>query len=189
MAKRDRFAPFLFEPEHPAVCPEAVSHFDALVRPSFRVFEFGSGNSTLWFAKRVRSIISVESREAWHHLLVQRAVELGLENLTILLRPVERDSLESATRYARSILEYPEEHFQLIFVDGLVRIQCVENAFSRVSDGGYVVVDEAGRKGLPLRSLTHILKGWPFEIIRGQKRFSLQGKLRGTNTTFFRRVL
>lgn len=189
MAKKDRFAPILFKPEHPHVCPEAISYFDHILRPSFRVFEFGSGNSTIWFAKRVRSIIAVESRDGWGHLIVQRAMELGLENLTVLLRPVERGSLESSTRYAQSILDYPEGHFQLVFVDGLVRIECVENAFSKVGDGGYLVVDEVRRKNLPLRSLTRILKDWPFEIVTGRKRFSVEGDPLDTNTTFFRKVV
>src|SRR3984885_13537361 len=34
--------------------------------PGRRVFEFGSGMSTLWFAERCREVVSVESNPEWY---------------------------------------------------------------------------------------------------------------------------
>ena len=40
-----------------------LSHF---VRPGFRVLETGSGASTLWFAKRAKSVVSIEDDPDWY---------------------------------------------------------------------------------------------------------------------------
>ncbi|PZS10133.1 MAG: FkbM family methyltransferase, partial [Chloroflexi bacterium] len=38
----------------------ALAWLDAVVTGSERVFEFGSGNSTVWFSRRVAEVVSVE---------------------------------------------------------------------------------------------------------------------------------
>src|SRR5437762_2857857 len=43
----------------------AIEFLAARVRPEMRVFEYGSGQSTLWWAARVRQVISCEHDPAW----------------------------------------------------------------------------------------------------------------------------
>ena len=59
---------------------EFLSHLDL---SSFRVFEYGSGNSTLWWAARSKQVTSVEDNELWFKkvklLLKEQNVEYRLE--------------------------------------------------------------------------------------------------------------
>ena len=40
---------------------------DQRLKKSFSVFEYGSGNSTLWLAERVGSVVSIEHDRDWFH--------------------------------------------------------------------------------------------------------------------------
>src|SRR5687767_14656423 len=49
----------------PWICYSAIDFLSSRVRRDWRVCEFGSGNSTLWWAERVASVVSVEHDRAW----------------------------------------------------------------------------------------------------------------------------
>ena len=51
-------------PDHPWLAPHAVVWLEANLRPDMRGFEWGSGRSTLWFGKRLKSLTSIESNAA-----------------------------------------------------------------------------------------------------------------------------
>jgi hypothetical protein len=51
------------------------------VRPEHDVFEFGSGGSSVFLARRARSVHSVENDAFWHAMVTNRARTLGLANL------------------------------------------------------------------------------------------------------------
>src|SRR5262245_66641616 len=43
----------------------AIEFLARRVQPEWRVFEYGCGNSTLWWASRVREVIACEHDRAW----------------------------------------------------------------------------------------------------------------------------
>lgn len=60
---RDRFGVMLFQrrhPDAPGLSPEAVSLLSTLLEPTHAGLEWGSGRSTIWFARRVAELVSVE---------------------------------------------------------------------------------------------------------------------------------
>lgn len=95
-----------------------------------RVLEFGAGMSTLWYAGRVREVVSVEHDERW----AAHVGSLLPGNATLVLRP-DTDGYVAAM----------EEHgyFDLVAVDGMARARCAEQAVSRLSEGGVIVWDNA----------------------------------------------
>ena len=48
----------------------AVEYLEQLDFSGRKVFEYGSGNSTLWWAERVREVISCEHDPVWHAALL-----------------------------------------------------------------------------------------------------------------------
>ena len=42
-----------------------IKFIEPKLNKDFSVFEYGSGNSTIWYAQRVKEIISVENDEDW----------------------------------------------------------------------------------------------------------------------------
>jgi hypothetical protein len=97
------------------------------------VFEFGSGNSSIYWAERARSICSVEDNREWFEVVSKKK----LNNQTILYR-------ESSIEYVSSLREQ-EKFFEIIVVDGNWRFECIVDACSCLKDGGMIVLDNSDR--------------------------------------------
>ena len=78
-----------------------------LLKP-MTVFEYGSGNSTLWFSSRVDSITSIENDKDFYSIMLK---EFSLKtNISYELRKLEDN-------YSSKILEY-ESEFDIVIIDG-----------------------------------------------------------------------
>lgn len=113
---------------YPAI--EYLSSFD------FRdcdVFEYGSGNSSLWWAGRARSVVSVENDKEWFE-----AVDRNKQpNQSLLHRA-------GAPEYVNALAEQVRL-FDVIVVDGNWRDQCVQEAPRHLRAGGMIVLDNTDR--------------------------------------------
>lgn len=98
-----------------------------------RVFEYGSGNSSLFWAARCAGVISVESSESWHRHISSMAPD----NLEVLLHP-DRDG------YVNSIAAR-NESFDVIVVDGKWRNACIRASEPLLRAGGMIIVDNSDR--------------------------------------------
>jgi predicted O-methyltransferase YrrM len=108
----------------------AVRHIAPLVSGK-RVFEFGSGMSTLWFAERCREVISVESNSEWYASI--RNNPRSRNNMRLIFAESKADYLSAISRAGGK--------FDLILIDGLYRKDCVELARSYLNSDGLAVVD------------------------------------------------
>jgi hypothetical protein len=96
-----------------------------------RVFEFGSGMSTLWFAEQSKEVVSVESNPEWYRTMSQKTE--GFRNARLVLAS-SKESYVGAIADAGGL-------FDLILIDGLHRDECIDLARTYLSPGGVVVVD------------------------------------------------
>nr|WP_281500884.1 class I SAM-dependent methyltransferase [Kordiimonas marina] len=133
---------------------EAVDAF-LKTRPKARVFEYGSGASTFWLAKRAATVVSVEHDADWyasmqasglpgHVELLFRAPETAGDVTSAF--PSGRAGYEHMDfrAYVQAIDAQPEP-FDLIIVDGRARVACLEAAKGHLAPGGMIVFDNAGR--------------------------------------------
>ena len=58
---------------------------ERVAQPHLKVFEYGAGNSSLWWAARVAEVVSVEHDAAWAGRVAARAPK----NLAVLSRPID----------------------------------------------------------------------------------------------------
>jgi precorrin-6B methylase 2 len=120
----------------------AVHWLDRVLRPHHRVFEFGSGSSTVWLAVRVKSIVSIEHDAKWEQI-----VRANLPaNATLHLAEARGDENEAPEDDPyTSVLRDTDGQFDLFLVDGMARNSCVRLAVDRLSDSGVIVLDDADR--------------------------------------------
>jgi SAM-dependent methyltransferase len=125
-------------------------------RPDARVFEYGSGASTLWLARRAAEVHSVEHDLGWAE--VMRGQLAHVSNATLhAVAPTTRGAgpctAPSGRRgyadkdfsdYVRAIDAVPGQ-FDVIVVDGRARAACLEHARSRLAPGGILVFDDPHR--------------------------------------------
>ncbi len=120
-----------------------------------RVFEYGSGASTLWLARRAGEVHSVEHHRGFGEMM---ATELDrFDHVTLrIVEPVpsERPRVASAKEghqgldfadYVAAIDAVPGD-FDLVVVDGRAREACLAAAQSRLAPGGIVVFDNSRRR-------------------------------------------
>ncbi|MDB9488969.1 class I SAM-dependent methyltransferase [Dolichospermum circinale CS-534/05] len=108
----------------------AIEFIENKIYSDFRVFEYGSGNSSLWWSKRVTQVISIENDANWFNYIK--------ENMP---SNVELYLIEDNLEYAAAILQYEDHLFDVIIVDGSNRNQCAEFAISKVKDQGFIIFD------------------------------------------------
>ncbi|TXF90970.1 class I SAM-dependent methyltransferase [Neolewinella aurantiaca] len=99
-----------------------------------KVYEFGSGFSTLFFAKRVKHVYTIEYDKKWYDLLIGQLPE----NTTIDFSEFEQPG------YVANIIDVPEL-FDLIVIDGRRRNECAANAINKVAEGGVIIFDDTHR--------------------------------------------
>lgn len=120
-----------------------------------RAFEWGSGASTLWLAKRVGSITTVEHHRGFAtHIAPTLAEHPNITSLVV--EPVETPSpkVPSAKEGHKGLdfadyvaaIEGVEGPFDLIVIDGRAREACLRAALPHLADDGLIVFDNTRRK-------------------------------------------
>jgi hypothetical protein len=120
-----------------------------------RVFEYGSGASTLWLAHRADEVHSVEHHRGFGEMMQGELADS--EHVTLrIVEPVESSHpvVPSAKeghggldfeRYVAAI-DQVEGDFDLIVVDGRAREVCLARARSRLARDGVIVFDNSARR-------------------------------------------
>jgi len=127
----------------------AVDFLRHFLLPHMSVFEYGSGGSTLFFGRRVNSVLSVEDNAAWFERVSNRLETESIRNVCLKLFPFDFKNPEGfeKSEYLRAI---EGRRFDVIIIDGSeewihVRPICFEKAERYVAPGGIIVVDDSWR--------------------------------------------
>ena len=152
-----------------------------------RVFEWGSGASSVWLAKRSGSVISIEHDTSWTIKMLGIVNQLGMKNLEIryvgarsTMTPVV-PSNKSGFRNL-DFEEYVNTlevlgKFDLIIIDGRARVDCWNRAVNHLNPNGMILFGNSNRKRYILRfaelSLLNIsgltpASPWPTESMIAQ---------------------
>lgn len=96
------------------------------------IFEFGSGNSTLFWAAKAKRVVSVETDREWFSYVTREKPD----NVTLHLQ----DGLEG---FINVILQY-EAKFDVVMIDSIkYRYDAIENAISQLKEGGFIIFDNS----------------------------------------------
>ncbi|MDP2143186.1 MAG: hypothetical protein Q8J80_03565 [Gallionella sp.] len=98
---------------------------------NIRVFEYGSGHSTLFWASKCAEVVAVEHNPEWYEYMRGRLPG----NVRLLLR-------EGEDEYASAIKEVGGE-FQIIVIDGEWRLRCAQQSLGLLSPHGMFLVDNS----------------------------------------------
>lgn len=168
-------------PDLPLYTPAAVREIAAyLATGPRRVFEWGSGGSTIWYARRAAQVIAVEHDSHWHYMVADRLQAAGVAAQRLFSPPLPPEALAGFhwetdwsyyavlgraplrpeyRDYMATIDAYPAADFDLIAIDGKERVGCALHAFSRLKPGGWLVLDDSNRA--EYRPIFDLLAAWP----------------------------
>lgn len=110
----------------PWISYPAIRFIEERVRKSFQVFEFGSGLSTLWWAKRAGNVTSVEHDKAWFDLVAPSLPA------NASLKFADGDA------YVQSV---QGQLYDIVVIDGIRRPDCGKSSVSSLNPGGVILWD------------------------------------------------
>jgi len=133
----------------------AIEFIDKVVMPDIKarcqyhertpkIFEWGMGGSTLYFNRNyhlrtwaglIGYIASIEHDPKWFDD-VNREI-LGQRDTRLI--PLGPD-------YPDQILRYPDSIFDLVMVDGRMRVECLKTAKPKITERGWLILDNSDRE-------------------------------------------
>ena len=170
--------------ESPWMTFPALAFLKEVLRPDMRVFEWGSGGSTLFFARRAKQVVTVEHNAEWaekvraacaahSHVLIEHIPPDDVPPTADFdpTDPAAFFSSESTSfrRYATHIAAFPDAHFDLVVVDGRARPSCLQQAIPKLKPGGTLVLDDAERPCYA--RACSLLDAWPMKDFTGPCRY------------------
>lgn len=133
-------------PNMPWLTPQANAILSTMLRASDRGMEFGSGRSTLWLARGVGHLTSVEHNRDWYRSVSQRLEADGIQNVDYLfVAPDTSPQLATQSEYARTVLRFAEAALDFVLVDGIFRDACVKLSLDKLRPGGLLILDNVNR--------------------------------------------
>lgn len=150
--------------------------------PNSSVFEYGSGASTVWLAKRAQSVVSLEHDKHWFAAL-KNNLEL-FNHVTLMLEPPKQATHHSSLDYlspkAKGLefrayvhaIERSPTPFNVIIVDGRCRVACLEQALIKLDKHGVILFDNSNRtryqkaleqEGIQIKRFPGRVPGSPFK--------------------------
>ncbi|MDP1580282.1 MAG: hypothetical protein Q8M02_08385 [Candidatus Didemnitutus sp.] len=131
---------------------QAIRFLETYVQPQHRIFEFGSGGSSFFFARRAAQIKSMESHSEWHQQ-VQTVRQLrGITNLTCELHSLRDGELEGY-RESPFFHQVTTELWDIIVIDcfcgfsdgtyGELRRHAFQLSLGQVAPGGIIILDDS----------------------------------------------
>jgi len=152
--------------ELPWMTYKSIDFLRETVTADYKIFEFGSGGSTMFLSQRCRQLVSVEHDPEWAVSVKEAITKRGVANVDFkLIEPVRGaigEGVDAADptsfasgeppysscsfeAYVSSIDGYPAESFDMVIVDGRARQTCLGHAHSKVKVGGWLILDDAER--------------------------------------------
>lgn len=149
--------------DRPRFTFQATHFLTSVVNNKMRVYEYGTGESTLFFARYVKEVIAVDCNSIILYKVKDAIIEKGYLNSRInLIHPkydctyfgrnfwepdlylsVLKDySGQTFEEYAKSIEKYPDGYFDIISINKPVQFACLRQAIKKLNEGGYIVLDD-----------------------------------------------
>lgn len=134
-----------------------INFIESRLSDYMEIFEFGSGNSTLYYAKRVKRVVTEEHDLIWY----EKMKSIIPDNVELFCK-----KLDYGGEYSTFIQSLGKK-FHMIIIDGRDRVNCIKNSIECLVEDGVIVLDDSERQ--------EYKEGVDFLIIHGFKRIDLEG--------------
>jgi precorrin-6B methylase 2 len=111
-----------------------IAFLDSRLNKTMRVFEYGSGQSTLYLSQKVKSVISIEHSRSWYEDMKSQVPD----NAKIVF------AKEIGPDYPKQITLFPKK-FDIVLIDGRRRVECVKPSIKKLSPRGVLILDDSER--------------------------------------------
>jgi len=157
---------YFIRQKQPWIAFDALAYLEKLDLNHKKVFEYGSGGSTLFWLRQGAYCVSVEHNSGWY----QRIKMVTNNNPKLLYYLSEAEPFPSLSptspnpanpddyiseeyyrfplqyrNYVQRIDAFKAESFDVVSIDGRARPSCIKHSVSKVKEGGILMLDNADR--------------------------------------------
>jgi hypothetical protein len=176
---------YLLKKGQPWLVFDAIDFLNSLTLEGNRVFEYGSGGSTLFWLNHGTKCVSVEHNPDWYKLMRHRLEGMdGIDYRLELPEPAEdKEARDIANpnlylsedvrfrgynfrNYVCQIDPFPDNFFDIVLIDGRARPSCILHSVTKVKVGGMLILDNSERDYY-LSQTRGCLKGFVEKAFRG----------------------
>ena len=125
---------FNYYPSSPCIVYGAKKVLDSIIDSNMLIVEFGSGQSTHWYAKRCKKIISHETSEKWFIKVKKNLLKASCSNASLIKWDGESIS---------QVIKTPSP--DLIIIDGIRRDICVDYATEVAKNSTWIYLDNSDK--------------------------------------------
>ena len=133
-----------------------IEFIKSYLKSNMTLFEYGSGNSTLFYADYVRQLISVEHDNKWY----SKIKSLIPGHCNLIFSDVTSEEYICPD-------ELKNNKFDVIIIDGRRRNECIVKSEPSLKDNGIMVLDDSER--------AHYAEGIDFLTDKGYKKIDFWG--------------
>jgi len=113
----------------------AIDFLEPRLKPEWKVLEYGSGQSTLWWANKVAKVHAVEHDRRWFDMVHNNLPA----NVSIDLRSTREE-------YIEAIASCSMAPFDVVVIDGEFRNECARLVSPYIHEDGIIVFDNSDRR-------------------------------------------
>jgi len=111
----------------------SIDFIKSNLKKRVNVFEYGAGNSTIWWSKFAHVVISCENDKSWIEKIKPHP-----ENVKINHRNLDNGYVDFIKNF--------KNYFDIIIVDGRKRNECMKNCMIGLKKDGVIILDDSERK-------------------------------------------
>ncbi len=119
-----------------------IDILETWLRPNDVGLEFGSGRSTIWLARRIKQLTSVENDPGWYTKVKELLQEAGGEDLA---DRVDYHLCEGELDYINIAKSMKTNSLDFCLIDGTARDHCALASLDKLKPGGILVIDNIDR--------------------------------------------
>lgn len=119
----------------PWITYPCLEFIEGRINKEFDIFEYGCGNSTLWWAEKTNIVISCEHDRQWHEKIHR--------NQPGNVRLIHQD-LVYGGEYCKVINQFSNS-FDIVIIDGRDRVRCAWNSVNALKLDGIIIWDNTER--------------------------------------------
>lgn len=101
------------------------------IKNKVNVFEYGCGNSTIWWSERAQAVYSVEDDQEWHSKVSNKVKG----NVTVNLAKSDTDYIHEIKNSGKC--------FDVICIDGTYRNECASVCLDYLTNDGIIIFDNS----------------------------------------------
>jgi tRNA A58 N-methylase Trm61 len=136
-----------------------IAFLEVFLHSEMKVFEYGAGNSTLYYSQKVEKVFSIETRKEWLDFVLTNKTK---ENIEIKL-------CNNLKFFSNEIENFFEKKFDVIVVDSRDRAKCLATSISFLKNNGIIILDNSERKNLELPRQNMRDLGFEEKIFYGER--------------------